>query len=248
MTDWYVNTINGYKFLGASQPYTNANGVQRPADWLRTASPAEREAEGAVATQYVNGTYSGDASFYSQAEEFGAGTITRTYTLKPDAQLRELQRQRLAAKRYAVETSGITFDGVIYDSSPESRAAIRRLLDDVSRKIVPSVRYKARPGAETVVELGLSELMGLHDTLVIFEQSCRNYEATLLEAIMDPQTTDINIASIDVNSGWPDPSDPTLALGRQDFIALIKRRASALEDAGQATEALLLLQKYGVSS
>ncbi|RYF06168.1 MAG: DUF4376 domain-containing protein [Comamonadaceae bacterium] len=103
------------------------------------------------------------------------------------------------AKRWAVETGGVTFpDGTRVGSTTEDQNRITTVIANAQLAGVTSVDFKAASGWLT---LSLAELQGIAAAIALHVQDCFSAERDHHEAIAS--LTLAQARAYDINGGWP---------------------------------------------
>ena len=108
--------------------------------------------------------------------------------------------QAATAKRWAIETGGVTFpDGTRVASTTEDQNRITTVIANAALAGVSSVDFKAASGW---VSLTLAELQGVAAAIALHVQACFSAERTHHEAI-EALTTLAQAQAYDIHGGWP---------------------------------------------
>lgn len=105
------------------------------------------------------------------------------------------QLAAIAAKRFTVETGGITVQGLAIDTSRDSQNLITGAALAADRDPAYSVKWKTAAG---FVELSATQLLALADAVRKHVQACFNREADLAKAVGDG-----TYQAAMLEQGWP---------------------------------------------
>lgn len=105
------------------------------------------------------------------------------------------QLAAIAAKRFTVETGGITVQGLPIDTSRDSQNLITGAALAADRDPAYSVKWKTAGG---FVELSATQLLALADAVRKHVQACFNREADLADAVDDG-----TYQAAMLEQGWP---------------------------------------------
>jgi hypothetical protein len=138
----------------------------------------------------------------AQGKPIKAGANGRPYNEEPAARTfsdaKTAKLTALAAKRYEVETGGVTVGGMTIMSDAVSQAKLTGAWLRVQRKPSASIRWKGRDGWVTV---GKAEIEALVDAVSDHVQTCFDNEYAHSEAI-NALTTIAAVDAYDIETGW----------------------------------------------
>ncbi|WP_433739806.1 DUF4376 domain-containing protein [Pseudomonas putida] len=107
----------------------------------------------------------------------------------------EQQVARIAERRYEVETSGITVDGMAINTDDRAKTLINGSAIKAMRNPAYTLRWKTPEG---FVDLPSAQVLVMADAVADFVQACFDREADLLVAVGDGTFTTAML-----NEGWP---------------------------------------------
>jgi len=113
---------------------------------------------------------------------------------------KEEKAERLSAKRYAIETGGITINGVTVATDRESQGLIDGAARLAAREPDETIKFKAVTGWVTLDAATMDAIavaIGRH------VRKCFAREAEL-SALIDAAETIEELEAIDINTGWPE--------------------------------------------
>ncbi|WP_288476365.1 DUF4376 domain-containing protein [uncultured Pseudomonas sp.] len=114
---------------------------------------------------------------------------------EPPSPSKTEQLAAIAAKRFTVETGGITVQGLPIDTSRDSQNLITGAALAADRDPAYSVKWKTAAG---FVELSATQLLALADAVRKHVQACFNREADLAKAVDDG-----TYQTAMLEQGWP---------------------------------------------
>lgn len=104
----------------------------------------------------------------------------------------------LAAKRFVVETGGVTVAGTVVKTDRESQATLTGAWVRAQRNPAVSIQWKGAAGWVTV---GAAEIEAMADAVGDHVQACFDHEKALADEIA-ALTTISAVDSFDIESGW----------------------------------------------
>jgi hypothetical protein len=169
-------THNDMPGLYGSAPFTLPDGRQFPAVWWRTSSPQER-----------------------------AGLGFRVHEAEPEvptlAERKAGLQEEVRAKRWAVETGGLTVGGapIRTDEASQSRitAAVNLFAHD---ETLQSVDWEAQHGVW--VEIDRATMIAIGVAVGRHVQQCFSHARALSEAVEAAEDEEA-LDAIDIDAGWP---------------------------------------------
>lgn len=118
-------------------------------------------------------------------------------------QARDYQKQRLAAKRWAVETGGFTIAGARIPTDEQSQGKIGNGYNLAARRIANNDDTPfSWKGADGWVSLTPQQVAGMATVIGGFVEACFDRERAL-SAQIDAATTVEAVAAVDITAGWP---------------------------------------------
>lgn len=133
--------------------------------------------------------------------ELVEGIYHARYTLVPlpAEQVRATLMQAVSAKRWAVETGGLTLPGgATVGTTIDDQNRITSVIANAQLAGVASVDFKAQPGWVT---LSLTQMQGIAAAIALHVQACFSTERAHHEAIS--AASDTEMYGYDINAGWP---------------------------------------------
>ncbi len=133
--------------------------------------------------------------------ELVEGEYRARYTLAPlpTEQVRADLMAAVSAKRWAVETGGITLaGGAVVGTTIDDQNRITSVIANAQLAGVTSVDFKAQSGWVT---LSLDHMRGIAGAIALHVQACFSAERAHHEAIA--AASDADLMAYDVNAGWP---------------------------------------------
>ena len=133
--------------------------------------------------------------------ELVEGIYHARYTLAPLPvdQVRADLMAAVSAKRWAVETGGLTLPGgATVGTTIDDQNRITSVIANAQLAGVASVDFKAQSGWVT---LSLTQMQGIAAAIALHVQACFSAERTHHEAIA--AASDAELYSYDINAGWP---------------------------------------------
>ena len=133
--------------------------------------------------------------------EMVEGEYHARYTLAPlpTEQVRADLMAAVSAKRWAVETGGITLaGGAVVGTTIDDQNRITSVIANAQLAGVTSVDFKAQSGWVT---LSLDHMRGIAGAIALHVQACFSAERAHHEAIA--AASDADLMAYDVNAGWP---------------------------------------------
>ena len=133
--------------------------------------------------------------------ELVEGAYHARYTLAPLPidQVRADLMAAVSAKRWAVETGGITLPGgAVVGTTIDDQNRITSVIANAQLAGVTSVDFKAQSGWVT---LSLDHMRGIAGAIALHVQACFSAERAHHEAIA--AASDADLMAYDVNAGWP---------------------------------------------
>ena len=133
--------------------------------------------------------------------ELVEGEYRARYTLAPlpTEQARADLIAAVSAKRWAVETGGITLPGgAVVGTTIDDQNRITSVIANAQLAGVTSVDFKAQSGWVT---LSLDHMRGIAAAIALHVQACFTAERAHHEAIA--AATDAELYGYDINAGWP---------------------------------------------
>lgn len=130
------------------------------------------------------------------------GIYRARYTLAPlpAEQVRAALMAAVSAKRWAVETGGLTLPGgATVGTTIDDQNRITSVIANAQLAGVVSVDFKAQSGW---VMLSLEHMRGIAVAIALHVQACFSAERAHHEAIA--AASDADLYSYDINVGWPD--------------------------------------------
>lgn len=122
-----------------------------------------------------------------------------TLTTLPVDRVRADLMAAVSAKRWAVETGGLTLPGgATVGTTIDDQNRITSVIANAQLAGVGSVDFKAQPGWVT---LSLEHMRGIAAAIALHVQACFSAERTHHEAIA--AASDADLYSYDINVGWP---------------------------------------------
>lgn len=115
------------------------------------------------------------------------------------AALRAKRKAVLAAKRFEVETGGITVGGAQIRTDRESQGLIVGAKAAIDAAAIETVNWKAANGW---VELSGAQVTAIATAVAQHVQACFSHEKALAEAL-DAAGSAPAILAVDLDSGWP---------------------------------------------
>ena len=133
--------------------------------------------------------------------ELVEGDYRARYTLAPlpAEQVRADLMVAVSAKRWAVETGGLTLPGgATVGTAVDDQNRITSVIANAQLAGVVSVNFKAQSGWVT---LSLEHMRGIAAAIALHAQACFSAERTHHEAIA--AASDAELYGYDINAGWP---------------------------------------------
>ena len=133
--------------------------------------------------------------------ELVGGIYHARYQLEPipTEQLRASLLQAVSAKRWAVETGGLTLPGgATVGTTIDDQNRITSVIANAQLAGVASVDFKAQSGWVT---LSLTQMQGIAAAIALHVQACFSAERTHHEDIA--AASDADLYDYDINAGWP---------------------------------------------
>ncbi len=133
--------------------------------------------------------------------ELAGGAYHARYTLAPlpAEQVRADLMAAVSAKRWAVETGGLTLPGgATVGTTVDDQNRITSVIANAQLAGVVSVDFKAQSGWGT---LSLTQMQGIAAAIALHVQACFSAERAHHEAIA--AASDAELYSYDINAGWP---------------------------------------------
>ena len=133
--------------------------------------------------------------------ELVEGDYRARYTLAPlpTEQARADLMAAVSAKRWAVETGGITLPGgAVVGTTTDDQNRITSVIANAQLAGVVSVDFKAQSGWVT---LSLDHMRGIAGAIALHVQACFSAERAHHEAIAAASETEL--MAYDINTGWP---------------------------------------------
>ena len=122
-----------------------------------------------------------------------------TITPLPVEQVRATLMQAVSAKRWAVETGGLTLaGGATVGTTIDDQNRITSVIANAQLAGVTSVDFKAQSGWVT---LSLDHMRGIAGAIALHVQACFSAERAHHEAIAAASETEL--MAYDINTGWP---------------------------------------------
>jgi hypothetical protein len=143
-------------------------------------------------------TLPANPDWYTVSHEISGGDLNVVYTLKSAADLKTVRLEELAAKRFAVETGGITIGEVAIRTDRESQALVTGALALVTADPERLIDWKGAGGwvqLDAVAMTAIAMAVGTHI------QGCFSNEKAHAEAIAALNTS-AAIAAYDITTGW----------------------------------------------
>lgn len=136
-----------------------------------------------------------------QSLVFSDGKVTRTFAAVDVAldRAKNQAKEKLAAKRYDVETGGISVGDVTVDTTRESQMMIMAARTLAKEDANYTVNWKTAD--DTFATLDATTIIAVADAVRVHVQACFDNEKTLLEAINASTSVDA-LRAVDVESGW----------------------------------------------
>ena len=134
-------------------------------------------------------------------EELVEGDYRARYTLAPlpAEQVRADLMAAVSAKRWAVETGGLTLPGgATVGTTIDDQNRITSVIANAQLAGVVSVNFKAQSGWVT---LSLEHMRGIAAAIALHVQACFSAERAHHEAIA--AASDAELFGYDINAGWP---------------------------------------------
>ena len=126
-------------------------------------------------------------------------TMTATEKAERDAAIAAEWADKIAARRWQVETGGTTVEGVQVNTERDSQALLTGAAFAATLDPAYQIKWKAATG---FVELNRDQVIGLASQVRAFVQACFNREAELLGAVADG-----SITAEMLEDGWPTHPD-----------------------------------------
>lgn len=140
----------------------------------------------------------------SETIEFRDDKIVVVYNYEPPevTSLKSNIKQKLANKRWEVETGGCFIDGNAYATDRESQTKYTAVAVAISQAdpLTWSINWKTNDGQFVV--LNAQQMMAVINMVMYHVQSSFNKEFEFIEAI-DACTTVEEVLAIDITIGWP---------------------------------------------
>lgn len=137
----------------------------------------------------------------------GQGRWTTTYRLEPETlssdgldTQRDLKLAALAAKRWEVETGGVTIGGIPVKTDADTQRKITGAYVQATRDPDFVVRWKLGPATYTTLDAATIIVIG--DAVTAHIQACFVCESDLADQIVGAADWD-ELAAVDIQSGWP---------------------------------------------
>ena len=162
-------------------------GQNYSASFLRNSTPEERSSLGFVSVEDPP-QQSFDPQFYF---DFGSPRSIES--------IRDMLKQRVAAKRYSVETGGLIFAGQRIMTDDRSQAKILAVRVRAMTDAAYTVNWKT---AEGFVTLNAAQIISMSDAVAAHVQACFDAEMDHASAI-DELSSVAEAELYDINSGWP---------------------------------------------
>ena len=165
---------------------TEAGRVAAGLHWLREQPPAYDPRTHTLALDGV---------------ELVGGVYQARYVLTqlPPDQVRASLLQAVSAKRWAVETGGLTLPGgATVGTTIDDQNRITSVIANAQLAGVVSVNFKAQSGWVT---LSLEHMRGIAAAIALHVQACFSAERAHHEAIA--AASDAELYGYDINAGWP---------------------------------------------
>jgi hypothetical protein len=182
--------------------FTDANGIQHPSNWNEAWSPQEKVARGLRIIQEPADPEPG-VRRVETALQVVSGHPVRVADDEPIplAELKAEKLQAMRARRWAVETSGLTINGLVVptDEKTQNRAANAVLYLDKSPG-VETVDWEISPTEDVVLDL--ETLTAIATGIGAHVQACFTRSKTLKADILAAEDAEA-LAAIDINAGWP---------------------------------------------
>lgn len=147
----------------------------------------------------------------TESDGNGGYRITWAIKDKPVENVRKELKQRVAAKRYTVETSGVSVNDSTILTDRESQATITGAKAFADLNPTAVVDWKSSTGW---VQISAAAISAIASAVGLHVQSCFSRERALSEAI-DTATTIVDLKAVDINAGWP--ANPAPAVSNDPF-------------------------------
>ncbi|MDP3494623.1 MAG: DUF4376 domain-containing protein [Hyphomonadaceae bacterium] len=183
--------------------FTDANGVQHPADWHETWSPQKKTALGlrvvaepapAAADERVTGT---EVKIVN-----GSPVRVNVVEAVPLADLKAAKLEAIRARRRVAENAGVTVGGVRVRTDETTQAKITGalMLFQLNDKLV-SLDWEATPSAFVTLDQPTLQAIGL--AIGAHVQACFTRSRELSEAVTAARDL-AALDAVDVSTGWPE--------------------------------------------
>lgn len=154
------------------------------------------------AVEITNDEYTALLESRSKGKQIIADESGRLITIDPPTPVRTYASllAEVAAKRWAVETSGILIGGTPIATDRESRSQLTSVYSDLQNSLIADTHWKDADGSFTIVTLAEAEQMA--QAVAAHVRACFAAEQAHAEAISALQTQD-ELDSYDVDAYWP---------------------------------------------